>query len=157
MTLLENRWLTTTNGTKVIEQAKDSHQVVIGAFTNLDAVCKYLIAQKRDVILLCAGWKDKYNLEDSLFAGAVVDELAKNELFDEYADSSLAARYLYLSAKDDAYKFLKSSSHRLRLSRLSLKNDIKYCLSLNKTDVVPVLHNGSIVESKTLLTSLLAD
>ena len=135
---------------KAIEQAKDSHQVIIGAFSNLDAVCDYLISQERDVILLCAGWKNKYNLEDSLFAGAVVDKLAEHEIFDEFADSSLAARYLYQTAKDDPFKFLKNSSHRIRLARLNLKEDIKYCLSFNKTNIVPVLHKGRLVDLKKL-------
>lgn len=146
--------LTTTNGTQAIEQAKEAYQVIIGAFTNLTAVCEYLVEQQRDVILLCAGWKNKYNLEDSLFAGAVVDKLAENELFSELADSSLAARYLYLNAKDDAYKFLKNSSHRRRLARLNLKEDIKYCLSFDKTKIVPVLYNGTLVNVNTLSSTM---
>lgn len=144
--------LTTTNGTKSIELAKDAYQVIIGSFTNHKAVCDYLIEQQRDVILLCAGWKNKYNLEDCLFAGAVADCLGESELFGDFADSSLAARYLYQAAKDDAYKFLRNSSHRKRLARLNLKEDIKYSLSFDKTDIVPVLKDGRLVNMKELVS-----
>jgi len=67
--------MTTTNGTKSINIAKKDHDVVVGSFLNLDAIAKWLIKQDRDVIIFCAGWKDKFNLEDTLFAGALVEQL----------------------------------------------------------------------------------
>ena len=67
--------LTTTNGTQAIEIAKDNYMVVIGAFTNITALSDWLIKQDKNIILLCAGWKGRVNLEDSLFAGAVVERL----------------------------------------------------------------------------------
>jgi 2-phosphosulfolactate phosphatase len=137
--------LTTTNGTQAIEQCKDAYKVIIGAFTNLTALCDFLKNEGKDVILLCSGWKNKFNLEDSLFAGAVVDELANDERFTEFADSSLAARYLFQVAKDDAYKFLRNSSHRKRLAKLNLKEDIKYSLSFDKSSIIPILKDGKLV------------
>jgi 2-phosphosulfolactate phosphatase len=56
---------TTTNGTKAIKLARqqEAAEIVIGSFLNIDAVERYLIEKNRPVVLLCAGWKDKYNLE----------------------------------------------------------------------------------------------
>ena len=142
--------LTTTNGTKSINIAKDAYKVVAGAFVNITALCNWLQEQNKDVLLLCAGWKDRYNLEDALFAGAVVDALSKHENYQTLADSALASKYLYHSAKDDPYKFLRNSSHRRRLSKLNLKADIKYCLTLDQTSVIPILHEGALVEVSTL-------
>ena len=51
------------------------------------------------MLLLCAGWKDQFNLEDTLFAGAVVNSLRPN--FEHFDDSSVAAEDLYLLAKDN--------------------------------------------------------
>ena len=45
--------------------AKKDHDVVVGSFLNLDALAKWLIKQDRDVILFCAGWKGRFNLEDT--------------------------------------------------------------------------------------------
>lgn len=140
--------LTTTNGTRAVEMAKPASKVIIGAFTNFTAVCNYIEKEDRDVLLLCAGWKDRFNLEDTLFAGAVAQRLSKNERFTDLSDSSIASIQMYDSAKDDLYGFLGESSHRKRLSRLNMEEDIIYCLSLDKSDIVPVLEGDMIVSNK---------
>ena len=109
--------LTTTNGTKAVEMAKPAKKVVIGAFTNLTAVCDYIEKEDKDVLLLCAGWKDRFNLEDTLFAGAVASKISQNLRFTNLSDSTIAAIHMYKSAEGDLYNFLGESSHRKRLSR----------------------------------------
>jgi len=137
--------LTTTNGTQAIEAAKNAYKVVVGSFVNITVLCNWLKEQERDVVLLCSGWKDRFNLEDSLFAGAVADVLNKIEQPFKLGDSALAAMYLYQLGKADPDKFLLRSSHKERLAKLGLKEDIKYCLSFDKTPVLPVLENGALV------------
>jgi len=139
--------LTTTNGTRAIDISKNARQVVIGAFTNFTSLCDYLTTQESDVLLLCAGWKDRFNLEDSLFAGAVVDKLTSDSAFDLASDSALCSQYLFQMANEDTYKFLHNSSHRRRLARLNLKEDIKYSFGLDKTSIVPILKDGYLVNS----------
>jgi len=140
--------LTTTNGTKAIEMAKTANKVVIGAFTNFSALCNYLEQEDKDVLLLCAGWKDRFNLEDTLFAGAVAQQISKNLRFTNLSDSSIAAINMYDGAKNDMFGFLGESSHRKRLSRLNLEEDIIYCLTLDKSDIVPVLEGDVLVSNK---------
>ena len=140
--------LTTTNGTRAVEMAKPASKVIIGAFTNLSAMCDYLEREDKDVLLLCAGWKDRFNLEDTLFAGAVAEKLAKNLRFNNLSDSTIAAVNMYKGAKDDLYGFLGESSHRKRLSRLNMEEDIIYCLTLDQSDIVPVLEGDMIVSNK---------
>ena len=137
--------LTTTNGTQAIETAKNAYMVVIGAFLNIDALCEMLIRQERSVLLLCSGWKNKFNLEDALFAGAVTEKLTI--MNDQYllGDGCLALKYLYQTAEKDPYKFLNHSSHKERLARLNLKEDIRYCLKPNQTKIIPVLKDGKLV------------
>jgi len=137
--------LTTTNGTKAIAMAKDAYKLVVGAFTNFTALCSWLEEENRDVLLLCAGWKNRFNLEDTLFAGAVTERLSEHMSFTDLADSALASKYLYQKAMDDPFLFLNNSSHRKRLARLNLKEDIKYCLSFDKTSIIPVLENDCLV------------
>lgn len=138
--------ISTTNGTQAIEAAKKSKRVIIGSFLNYDVICEYLIAQQQPVILVCAGWKNKFNLEDTLFAGAVVKKLLESTSFQTNCDSALASRYLYDLAKDDVYEFLSTSSHRNRLAKLDLERDIKYCLTLNQCPVIPVLEGKCLVK-----------
>lgn len=137
--------LTTTNGTQAIEVSKDAYKVVVGSFLNIDALCSWLVKEERNILLLCSGWKNKFNLEDALFAGAVSEELtARTDAFN-CGDGCLALKYLYQMAKQDPYKFLNYSSHKERLAKLNLKKDIKYCLTPNQTRVIPVLKDGALV------------
>jgi len=138
--------LTTTNGTKSIEIAKDAETVVIGALVNLDVLTEWLIKQNKNTLCLCSGWQDKFNLEDTICAGAISSALINTGGFTSVEDSSIAAKYLYLSAKDNYMGYLKASSHRRRLKNLNLNEDIKYCLTPNKTSVIPVLKNGKLIK-----------
>jgi 2-phosphosulfolactate phosphatase len=138
--------LTTTNGTKSLHVAKDAEVVVVGSFLNLEALSKWLSEQDKNVLCLCSGWQDKFNLEDTICAGAISDYLISTGNFTSDEDSSIAAKYLYLSAKDNYFGYLKSSSHRRRLKNLHLNEDIKYCLTPNQTDVIPILKNGKLVK-----------
>jgi 2-phosphosulfolactate phosphatase len=138
--------LTTTNGTKSLDVAKDAEIVVVGSFLNLEALSIWLSEQGKNVLCLCSGWQDKFNLEDTICAGAISDYLLKTGNFTSDEDSSIAAKYLYLSAKDNYFGYLKSSSHRRRLKNLNLNEDIKYCLTPNQTNVIPILRDGKLVK-----------
>jgi 2-phosphosulfolactate phosphatase len=90
--------LTTTNGTKLLHMALDrgAGQIVTGSFPNLSAVCTYLLGQNQPVVLACAAWKDRINIEDMLFAGAVIHQVKDH--FSINCDSSQIAETLYLDA-----------------------------------------------------------
>jgi len=137
--------LSTTNGTQAIHAAKKAHKVVIGAFLNISALAHWLDNQGKDVIILCAGWKNKFNLEDSLFAGALANILISAGNFKTDCDSTLAAVLLYENAAKDIYGFLEQSSHRKRLAHLKLEKDIRYCLNTDKTDVIPIFQLDRLV------------
>ena len=140
--------LTTTNGTRALTIAKNAHTVAVGSFLNLHALCKWLRQQQRDVICLCSGWKNSVNLEDTLFAGAVVNELLGDFDLSDFRDTAVAAQQLYLFAKDDMYGYLDKSSHRKRLEKLNIEEDIIYCLKPDQTNVVPVLQDNVLVPLK---------
>jgi 2-phosphosulfolactate phosphatase len=137
--------LTTTNGTQAIDAAKNDGDLVIGAFSNLKVLTEWLIKENQDVMVLCSGWKNRLNLEDSLFAGAIVDVLLNEGFeYDIDSDAAIIVRLLYTSAKNDLAGFLENSSHRNRLKNLNLEKDVDYCLSLNTCQVVPKLVGGVI-------------
>lgn len=138
--------LTTTNGTQAIEVSKQAYKVVIGSFLNLDALCEWLMNEKRSILLLCSGWKNKFNLEDAVFAGAVCDQISNRSAEYEFGDAGLALKYLYHQAKRNPNKFLNYSSHKERLARLNLKKDIKLCLTPNQTRIIPVYKDGALVK-----------
>ena len=142
--------LTTTNGTKLLHMAleKCAKGIITGSFPNLSAVCDYLVNRKMPVILGCAAWKDRVNIEDTLFAGAVISRIKDH--FDINCDSSKMAETLYNDAKGDLFEFMKSrdASHYHRLMNYGLEKDIRYCLSEDGANVLCLYEGGKLVRSR---------
>jgi len=135
--------LTTTNGTRLLHMVKDADSIITGSFLNLKAVCNFLIGQRKNILLGCAAWKDRVNLEDTLFAGAVVSNI--KEHFSINCDSARAAAYLHESSKGDYVGFLKESSHYKRLAAFGLEKDMEYCTTADMHPVVPILNGNKLV------------
>ena len=139
--------LTTTNGTRLLHMVQGAAAIVIGSFLNLQAICDYLISQGKNVLLGCSSWKDRFNMEDSLFAGAVVSKIGHE--FDINCDSARATKMLYeLSTGNNLLEFLKDSSHYRRLSGFGLVDDMKYCVTPDLHPIVPILKGAEIVAHK---------
>jgi 2-phosphosulfolactate phosphatase len=134
---------TTTNGTQAIEKAKGAKEVIIGSFLNLTTVAKYLLLGENNALIVCAGWKGKVNLEDTLFAGAVVEKL--KEYLGPDCDAPLAAQHLYNIAKHDMVSFLNASSHVRRLNKLNIHDDLKFCVTPDQYAILPKLKNGVLI------------
>lgn len=136
--------LTTTNGTHAIDKSLSASSIVIGSFLNLSTLSSWLSEQSRDILLLCAGWKDKFNLEDTVFAGAVVNQLRdKNYTLD---DAAIAAEDMYLQAKEDLNGYLQKTSHSERLKKLGIEEDIRFCLNVDICSSIPVLTGDKLVK-----------
>jgi 2-phosphosulfolactate phosphatase len=138
--------LTTTNGTRLLHMALDkgAREIVTGSFANLHAVTEYLIQQKNNVILACAAWKDRINIEDTLFAGAVIEKIRGH--FNIECDASHIAANLYNKAAGDMFGFMKeyNASHYNRLMAYGLEKDIRYCLESNMANVLPIYEAGKL-------------
>ena len=135
--------ITTTNGTRAIELALAADAVVLGAFLNLGAVADFLRRQQKDVVVVCAGWKGHFCLEDTLFGGALAHRLQPD--FDTTAaDSTLAALDLWQAAQPDVAAYLLKSAHVRRLNHLEAHQDMAFCVRLDEYDLVPVWREGQL-------------
>ncbi len=142
--------MNTTNGTKAIRLAAESgNEVVIGAFTNLEAVCSHAAMSRKDIIILCAGWKDRFSMEDSLFAGAATEKIIKDSegLYHTVCDSAIASTDLWRLASRDPLEYIEKAAHRHRLKRLGLDDILKYCFSVDSTAVVPVYRGDRLLSA----------
>ena len=139
--------LTTTNGTKLLHMAldKNAKAIITGSFPNLSAVCDFLLAQNQHVILGCAAWKNRVNIEDTLFAGAVINRIGNH--FSINCDSSQMAVTMYNEAKADLFEFMKAknASHYQRLSGFGLEKDIRYCLTEDVANATVVYKEGKLI------------
>lgn len=143
---IENKTLilTTTNGTRLLHMVEDAETIITGSFLNMDAVADYLSRRDTNVLLACSAWKDRFNLEDTLFAGAIASKLG--DKYDINCDSTRAAIYLYeRSGGKDLISFLRDSSHYKRLSAYGLEADMEYCATPNLHPVLPILRGNELV------------
>ncbi|HNY02442.1 MAG TPA: 2-phosphosulfolactate phosphatase [Bacteroidales bacterium] len=136
----------TTNGTRALNIVKEAECVAIGAFVNLTALTGWLIRQRKDILILCSGWKNRFCLEDTLFAGALADRLIRSGNYGTRCDSTEAAIDLWNTAKNDLTGYIEKAAHRHRLKSLGLDDVIPYSLTPDSTRVVPVYRNGVILD-----------
>jgi 2-phosphosulfolactate phosphatase len=135
--------LTTTNGTHALHMSIAAKRIVIGSFLNLTAICNWLKQQNDNILLVCAGWKNNFNLEDTLFAGAVAEQLKGLDY--KWDDAAIAANDMYQLAKNDLNLYLKKSSHGERMKQLGILEDIDFCLHVDICTAIPVLDGQKLV------------
>ncbi len=141
--------MNTTNGTQAIKMVQSGNNLVgIGAFLNLDAICNWAMQQKRPIIIFCAGWKNLFSLEDTLFAGAAADYIIKTGKgeFHTMCDSAIASADLWEKARSNPRAYIEKAAHRHRLRKMGLDDILDYSMQLNINQCVPVLREHEIVD-----------
>jgi 2-phosphosulfolactate phosphatase len=139
--------ITTTNGTKLLHMAlkQGAREVITGSFPNLTRVVDYLKAQNAPVILGCSGWKNRFNIEDTLFAGAVIESVKDH--FTIHCDSSFMANQLYNQHKNDLPNYIQTLTHWHRLAAYGLEADMQYCISKDVAPALPIFKNGALFDT----------
>lgn len=137
--------LTTTNGTQALHLSRTAKKVVIGSFLNLTSLSNWLKTQNENILLVCAGWKNNFNLEDTTFAGAVIDQLKADGNY-TLDDPALAAFDLYQLAKENISAYLGKTSHGERMRKLGIEKDIAFCLNIDITTAIPILRGEKLVK-----------
>lgn len=134
--------MTTTNGTHALLECRDAAERVIGSFLNLSALSDYLLKAGNDIVLVCAGWKNKVNIEDTLFAGALAARLYPG--FTTECDATIMAMDLWSGHCQNPAGLVEKSSHARRFHRLGI-DDLPFCLQQDTAPVVPVLRGEELL------------
>ena len=142
---------TTTNGSQAILSVANAGTVLIGSFLNLSATADFLAKQNSQVLILCAGWKGKFNIEDTLYAGALASLLQGDYVFED--DATLASLSLFQFASEDLLGFLKQGSHAQRLAGFENHRDLEFCVQQDKFDLNAMLDNGRLYKLQQATTS----
>jgi 2-phosphosulfolactate phosphatase len=132
----------TTNGTQAINLANSCYKVTVGSFLNITALSRWLIQQQRNVIIFCAGWKNRFSLEDAVLAGALTEKLLTNPNFFTECDSALASLDLWSIAKKDLMGYVHKTAQRSRLQKNGLDDVIQFCHTPDQTNIIPIYSNG---------------
>ena len=133
--------MSTTNGTVALVRAVGSLAIYTAAFVNAAAVCQTLRQQGRDCVLICAGRKGSFSLEDALCAGLLSDRLADVAVL---GDAAQFARSAYCQSKQHLLKNVAESLHARYLSEVGLGKDVAWCLQHDILDVVPCFSEGKV-------------
>lgn len=137
----------TTNGTGIIRMASSASAIIVGSFLNISAIIKWLVEQEKDVVLFCAGWKNRFNLEDTICAGAMAERLMNSKHYHTICDSTLASLDLWTLAKEDLPGYIDKVAQRTRLRDKGLDDCIQFCLTPDFTDKIPLIKNGILVDN----------
>ena len=135
--------ISTTNGSQAVLKSEGAEEIIVGAFLNLESVAEYVLQSKSDVLIHCAGWKGTPNLEDSLFAGALIDECA--EEMKPIGDAALVVHQLYIGNHENLFGIAKQSSHAERLAGFGIEEDLEFCMAESEYQVVPRLVDGELI------------
>ncbi|HOK98222.1 MAG TPA: 2-phosphosulfolactate phosphatase [Bacteroidales bacterium] len=138
----------TTNGTQAILMAENSYKIVVGAFLNISALTEFIVSHRRPVVIFCAGWKDRFSLEDTIFAGALAERLLQEGQFTTVCDSTIASLDLWSIAKHDVLAYIEKAAQRHRLKKNGLDDVLEYCFTSDLAPLVPEFSNNVLVVEK---------
>jgi 2-phosphosulfolactate phosphatase len=133
---------TTTNGTRAMHRCRHARRVLIGAFVNFSAVCRELM-DDHQLALICAGTDGHVTREDTLLAGAMVDDLSRSKKY-ELNDQALLAADAWQTAvrlltDRPLGLMLRDSRGGRNLIETGQENDIDLAAQIDKFDIVPQL------------------
>ena len=144
--------ISTTNGTRAISTVDKADSIFLGAFANISSLANTLRGQKKDVVIVCSGWKYRFSLEDTLFAGALCEKLLSDEAFSFDDDSVKAAIDLWKNAKDDLLNYASHTEHYKRLYTLEMGESVPFCFQSDTCSAVPLIDGGTIIDGRLVIS-----
>jgi len=128
--------ITSTNGTQSVHLSKKAKVLCCGGFVNQSKLTQFILEQNLPTLILASGWRGNVNLEDTLFAGAMVNQLRSH--FDVLGDPALLAEMVYLKHQHNIFEIVNKASHYKRIAQTNNTTDITFCLSTDVAPVVPI-------------------
>jgi 2-phosphosulfolactate phosphatase len=120
--------LSTTNGTRaVVTAASSCGEVVLGSLLNLEAVAALVRERAQDMVVLCAGYKDAFAIDDAYCAGRIVALLEA-----ERTDAAVAAAVIA-----ERFPNAQDGIEARTYGPPGLEEDIAWCSRESVLSVVP--------------------
>lgn len=135
-----------TNGTKAIKKAALANEIYIGGFLNQQSILNALKQHDDEIVLICSGWQGRLSFEDILFAGALIHEITGGQLPAGAKDGTKVAFGLFEKFGDDLTGHVRNSDHARRLAKIVPTDDVEFCCTVNKFDVLPGMKDGILTD-----------
>jgi 2-phosphosulfolactate phosphatase len=136
--------LHTTNGTPSILRVTEADAVVVGGFVNAQRVVDFVRAQNRNLTIVCAGWRNRVALEDTLCAGLLLHRLWEGNGTGIVSDTAHIALTQYRNDRDDLAKPVRRCNHAQRLRAQGFEDDIDVCIAIDSIPVLPLFRDSRI-------------
>lgn len=138
--------ISTTNGTLALTAAAGGERVIVGAWTNFQAVVDELVRAQAEPVFLCAGRERAFGLEDAVCAGQMAAAVmkAQPDVAWQLNDGATAALALAEEFPDPVALFPHTAAGRAIVDA-GLGDDLEWCARTDLRDVLPVLQDRQIV------------
>lgn len=136
--------LTTTNGTNAINYCISATEIYICSLLNCYFVAKELLKKSQDIVIICAGTRKSFSLEDAYCAGMLLTQFNKYMQFNTN-DLGWIMKSFYTSTKDKPRNVLLNGTAYQALISQGFAQDIAFCLQKNIYNVIPRYVVGRII------------
>ncbi len=130
--------ITTTNGTRALNNCINAQKVYIGAFLNVAALVEQLKTEE-EVVLFCSGTNNNFSLDDGICAAMIIDELAKEKQL-ALSDFSSMLLTTYRTNPDNLATLLQDCYHLNLLKQKGFESDVTFCLQNSLYNIVPQMN-----------------
>lgn len=137
--------LNTTNGTTALSQSRQAEHLVVGCLLNASVVIDFVRSMGLPTTLVCAGWRNRVSLEDTLCAGLFLYELWEGREPDTVSDTAHIAYTQYANDRGDLHQALNRSHHARWLSRQGYADDVAYSFQLDAVPVLPYYDDSRLI------------
>lgn len=139
-----NMFMTTSNGTRAIERtATGAERIYISAFLNVGRVAEQIVADDKDVVIICSGTDDNFSLDDALCAGEIIKRVCERKEV-QLSDMAIGLKFIAENSKDIPTT-LAGTKHYEYLKSIGFTGDMEHCFSMDKYNILPVYENGKII------------
>jgi 2-phosphosulfolactate phosphatase len=141
---------TTTNGTLAIDRCRTAGKLLTAAFVNLSAVVG-AIENDAEVLIVCAGTNRQITGEDTLLAGALIDQAAARIDVEIANDQAWLARQAWhgVRAKGNSASGLTDTLYHTcggrNLRRLGLEKDVSDAAQIDRFNIVPICIDRNVL------------
>lgn len=137
--------ITTTNGTKAIQKVKKAATILIGSLLNLDHCVQKALELKKDIVLVCAGRRGDFAIEDGITAGLMIEQIVHNKPNVCLSDEALLLR---MSMEEYQKKFdvlIPKGGTGQRLIETGQEEDLYYCMQTNRISLTAIYEKDCLV------------
>jgi 2-phosphosulfolactate phosphatase len=132
----------TTNGTVALQNSQSAKAVYVGSLLNAQAIVNHILLKHSndEVLVVCSGSNDEFNIEDFYGAGFFVQSFIEGSSADtlDLSDCALAAKIFHSSAS--AIDLLSQSRVGKLLIERKWDQELAFCAQKNIYTIIPQLN-----------------